>query len=396
VRRLLLLVGAIVFVDSMFYAALTPLLPDYAERLDLSRAGAGILAGAYAAGAFAGGIPGGLAAARLGVKPTVLLGLGGMAATTVVFGFADDIVVLDTARFLQGFSSAFSWTAALTWLVAAAPPERRGELIGTAMAAAIVGALFGPVIGGVASVVGTASAFGSVGVLAAALGVWAWRTPAFAPREQQPLRLLLEALRRPRIAASVWFVSLPALLFGTLGVLAPLRLDELGLGSLGIGAAFLLAAALEAAISPAVGRFSDRRGRLPPLRAGLVAAAVVAIALPWLDHRLVLAAGVVAAGTAFGIFWTPAMSMLADGAEEMGLEYAYAFALINLAWAPAAALGAAGGGAVAELTSDVVPFTVLAAACVATLVLLARYAERRRTGGLAPGAKAPPGSTSAR
>ncbi len=39
-RRLLLLVGAIVFVDTMFFAALTPLLPEYADDLGLSKAGA--------------------------------------------------------------------------------------------------------------------------------------------------------------------------------------------------------------------------------------------------------------------------------------------------------------------------------------------------------------------
>ncbi|HVM17903.1 MAG TPA: MFS transporter [Gaiellaceae bacterium] len=395
-RRLVLLVGAVVFVDTVFYAALTPLLPVYAEELGLSKAGAGVLAGAYAAGALAGGIPGGVAAARLGVKPTLLIGLAGMAATTFVFGIAEHIVLLDAMRFLQGFASAFSWTAALTWLVAAAPPDRRGELIGTAMAAAIVGALFGPVLGGAASIVGTAPAFATVGLLAGVLGVWAWRTPAFAPADPQPLRLLFAAVRRPRIAASIWFVALPAMLFGTLGVLAPLRLSELGLGSVAIGATFLVAAGLEAVVNPFVGRFSDRRGRMLPLRAGLVASATVAVALPWFDHRLVLAAAVVAAGMAFGIFWAPAMSMLADAAEAIGLDYAYAFALINLAWAPFAALGAAGSGTVAGATSDAVPYVGLAAACVATFVVVARYSERRRTGALAAGANAPPGSTNAR
>src|SRR5687768_10985587 len=112
-RRLLLLVGAIVFVDSMFYVALTPLLPDYAERLDLSKTGAGILAASYAAGALLGAIPGGVAAARWGVRPTVLLGLAGMTVTTFTFGLVDHIVLLDTARFIQGFASAFSWTGGL-------------------------------------------------------------------------------------------------------------------------------------------------------------------------------------------------------------------------------------------------------------------------------------------
>src|ERR671919_2451143 len=180
-RRLLLLVGAIVFVDTMFFAALTPLLPEYAEDLNLSKAGAGLLAAAYPLGGLVGGIPGGIAAARLGVRPTLLIGLAVMAVTTMTFGLADSIYLLDGARFLQGVASSFTWTAALAWLVAAAAPERRGEVIGAAMGAAIFGALFGPVIGGIGTVIGTGLAFGSVAVFAAVLGVWAWRTPAFKP-----------------------------------------------------------------------------------------------------------------------------------------------------------------------------------------------------------------------
>ena len=43
-RRLLILVGAIVFVDTLFFAALTPLLPHYVDELGLSKAHAGLLA----------------------------------------------------------------------------------------------------------------------------------------------------------------------------------------------------------------------------------------------------------------------------------------------------------------------------------------------------------------
>src|SRR5216117_3975044 len=101
-RRLLLLVGALVFVDTMFFAALTPLLPQYADRYELSKAGAGVLAGAYPAGVLLGGIPSGLVSVRIGVKQTVLAGALLMAATTIVFGFADSIAVLEGARFAQG------------------------------------------------------------------------------------------------------------------------------------------------------------------------------------------------------------------------------------------------------------------------------------------------------
>src|SRR5215831_3075623 len=117
----------------MFFAALTPLLPHYADRFDLSKAGAGFLAAAYPLGVLVGGIPSGVAAVRFGLKPTAVGALLLMAGTTILFGFADSVWMLDTARFVQGIASACAWTAGLAWLLSAAPRQRQGELIGSAI-----------------------------------------------------------------------------------------------------------------------------------------------------------------------------------------------------------------------------------------------------------------------
>jgi MFS family permease len=372
IRRLLLLVGSIVFVDTMFFAALTPLLPHYADELGLSKAGAGLLAAAYPLGAFLGGIPSGITAARVGVKPTVVIGLLALAVTSTLFGFATEAWQLDAARLLQGVSSSFAWTGALAWLVGAAPAERRGTLIGSAFGAAIAGALFGPVIGGVASHAGTGKTFSAVAALAVALAIWALLSPASRPEERQPLSALWRAVGDRRIQPWIWFVILPALGFGVLGVLAPLRLSALGWGSLAISATYLVSAAFEASISPVLGHVSDRRGRMLPIAAGLAASAVVTALLPWPDRAAVLAVLVVAAGLSFGTFWTPAMSGLSDAAEARGLNYGYAFALVNLAWAPGQATGAAAGGALAKATSDAAPYLCLSAVCALTLAALWR------------------------
>jgi MFS family permease len=372
VRRLFPLVGAIVFVDTMFFTALTPLLPHYADRFELSKLGAGVLSAAYPLGVLVGGIPSGIATGRFGPRAVTITGLLMMAGTTLAFGLAGSIVVLDAARFAQGLASSCAWTAGLAWLVGAAPAGRRGALIGSAMAAAVVGALFGPVLGWVASATTTGVAFGVVGGIALGLAAWAAATERPTGHEAQPVQALFDAVRTRAVAGAIWFVVLPALLFGTLSVLAPLRLHELGGTSLLIGGAYLLAAAFEAVVNPVLGRVSDRTGRLLPIRAGLIGSALVASLLPWPDDRYALAALVVAAGIAFGSFWTPAMSHLSDTGEALGLGYAYSFALINLAWAPGQAIGSTVSGALADLTSDTVPYLLLAGTCLLTFAALWR------------------------
>lgn len=371
-RRLLLLTSAIVFFDTLFFAALTPLLPHYADALGLDKTGAGVLAAAYPAGAFVGAIPSGIVAARAGVKPTVLIGLTAVALCTVLFGIATEPWQLDVARFLQGVSSAFSWTGALAWLVAASPPGRRGSLIGTAFAAAVGGALFGPVLGGIASVAGTGWTFGAVGIASLGLVGWAAATPSARPGTPQPLRMLGHALRDPRVLGAFWFVVLPALLFGTVSVLAPLRLSALGFGSVAIGAVFLVTGAFEVVNNVVVGRLSDRRGPLYPIRIGLTASVVVAAVYPWPNNAYVLAVVVICGGLAFGTFFTPGMALLSNLAEARGLDYGYTFALVNLAWAPGQAVGAAGGGALAHATRDAVPYLALSGVCAVTLAALWR------------------------
>src|SRR3954454_15789134 len=225
-RRLLLLVCALVWVDTMLYAALTPLLPHFAHTLHLSKAGAGVLVGAYAAGALVGGLPGGAAAARLGPQRAVLVGLTLMGVSSLGFAFADSFGALLAARFLQGCGSGFTWAGAFAWLLAAAPRERRGSVIGTAMGAAVFGALFGPVVGAAAALLGRAAVFTALACLSVVLGLLTLRI-AEVPEEELPSAAAVgRALRNRWFAAGLSLMALASLLFGVLGTLAPLHLSD--------------------------------------------------------------------------------------------------------------------------------------------------------------------------
>lgn len=377
--RLLPLVSAIVFVDALLFGVLTPLVPGIADDHGLSKTGAGLLVAAFGAGAILGGIPGGLLAMRLGPKPAVVAGLTVLAASTLLFAFGSTAAVLGVARFTQGLASTTTWAGALAWLTVSAPRERRGAVIGTAFAAAVLGAILGPLLGGVADVAGVRGTFIGVGAVTLCLAAVAAAAPG-SRREERVPGSVRRALGDRGFLAGLWLNALPAFLFGVLAVLAPLALDDAGVAALSIGLVFLGAGLVEVTVNPLVGRWSDRAGRLAPTRAALAAAVAVSLGLAAASGPVAVAGLVVAAAVAYGGFYTPGMALTSDRSEAVGLPQALGFGVMNTAWAIGNTAGPALAGALGDAVGDALPAALGAVACGLTLAALERHAR----GGPAP------------
>jgi MFS family permease len=367
-RRLVLTMCALLLFDTAFYAAVTPLVPYYVHHLSISPGSVGLLVAGYPIGTFVFAIPGGWVSSRAGARTAVLAGVSVTGVSTVVFGWSHLVVVLVLARVLEGAGGAFSWAGALSWLNTETPVEQRAETIGTAFGAAAAGALAGPMLGGLADVVGIGPAFSAAGAAALVLAVVLLRLAP--PRREGRTRThqVRAAARHRQFRGGLVLITLAGASFGVIDVLAPLRLARLHTSVLEIAGIFLVAAALETVLAPRVGRLADRAGRRRPLQLTLAAGVVLSLLMAVVVPAAALAVVVVLSGPGFGLLFTPATALVADGADRSRLPQGMAAAVLNIVWAAGASLGAFGAGVLKDASGYLLPLGLLSACCVAALV----------------------------
>lgn len=381
-RRTVSLIRVLLGFEAMLYSAVTPVLPHYAHEFAASKPAIGLLAAAYPAGMLPGSLLGGWIASRAGVRRTTVVGLVMFTAAIVPFGFASSIAMVDGLRFIQGMACGCIWGGGLAWVIAIAPRGRRGEVLGSVIASAIIGTIAGPVLGTLAVAAGTRVVFAFVGAVALGLTLWTLdfqEPPSAALGGGAPPRALLSSRR---FMLGFWLVLLDACTVGATGTLLPLRLSRFGASGVAIGLTFVLASLLSTVLTPWTGRLVDRRGTIAPLCVGLAVSAVLIAVLPLPHSALALAAiTVVAIGGPMIAATMPAMSMMADAIEQIGASLAFGTMLLNLAWAMGETVGAPAAATISRATSDAVPLLLLAGAMLLTLWPLLQLRSRRTAGG---------------
>jgi MFS family permease len=377
-RRLLVLTSTILILESFLASVLTPLIPFYRRELGLSEGASGILVAAYAAGLLMASLPSGWVSSVFNPRKAVVTGLIGISASTIAFGFADEIAALDISRFFMGAFGALMWAGSVSWMVSATERDRRGQVMGTLLAAAVAGELIGAPIGALAERVGTDRVFTIVVLVAIALAVFALRTPAVAEVDGQTARQALTMVRRTGVASWIFALSAviaPSIALGLVLLVAPLRLETFGLTVWVIAGVFLTMSFVEMVTGPLVGSLSDRIGRHRPYYVGvsimaLCVIAVSAVGSSWLAVAVLI---VYSIGSAFA--FTTSMTLVADLATGSGLNQGYSSALSGMGWAGGLIIGAALGGQLVESFG----FIVASVIAVVLLTIAAAAAARVRT-----------------
>jgi multidrug resistance protein len=340
------------FVDMLLYYLLVPLLPRYARDLHLNSIQVGILFGSYAVALLLSTFPMAVLSDRYGRKIPMLLGLAGLALTTLVFALSHQYWLLVLARFLQGIAGAAAWTLGMSLLADHFPTESRGQAMGTAFAAANLGVLIGPTLSGFLDQHAGPTAPFLVGAGLVALDA-AGR--AFLIEDGEPVRgqrtPFRQLLANPVVRLFAGAMAMGSALWALLESTLPLDMDHrLALGSQKIGLCFAAAALTQTLTAPLAGRLSDRIGSARVLRIGLVSALILLPLPALLPSTWMLVLAMMGLGSTASLILSPCSPAVADQVERQGSQsFGSAFSILNFAFSVGLMVGPLVGGVLVQL-----------------------------------------------
>jgi MFS family permease len=380
-RRTVVPIYVLVFLETLVWIAMVPLAPTFADDFGLSGVETGLILAAASLAALVVAFPLGLLADRVGARQVTLASAALFALSTFGQGVADDFWTLFLARLLSGVAFGALWSAGASWLSDSLVEERRAGALAAVATVAGLGFTTGPVLAGtLADRYDTGTPFLVMGVAAVLATVFlvvaAPLEPGTPPRQR--LREMLQLARRDELVlAGIAIIVLIGLVGGGVNLLVPLQLRENDVSAGEIGLLFSAASAIYTVVSAIVARLGSRAARL---RVGGIAALLTGLTI-----FLVLGSTSTVAAVAFVLLRAPPWSTMdtiiyplaAAGAHRSALGRGSVMGLLTVGWAAASTVGPPLAGGIADLFGPQAAYAVLIACCGVCGLWLLR-ADRRR------------------
>jgi multidrug resistance protein len=371
------LVSFAAFTDLVAYSIAVPVLPDLSRRLGASPTMIGLLFASFGVTLLGVSIPIGSVSDRIGRKGPLVGGLIVLAASTVLFAFADSLPWLFAARLAQGAADAVTWVVGFALIADLYGPAERGRVMGFVMSGTSFGLMIGPSLGGwLYETGGMKLPFLTVAALAAVAAVgfmWLRLPDVHAAREVG--RSAVVEVRAVAICALTVVVAVSTAAMLEPAVSLWLSLD-LGLNPSRVGVVFGVAAVAATALHPVFGRLSDRwTGR----RLTMIGLVVTALVMPLLSRAWDFQSAIalyVLMGVALALVVTPSLAFMAEATSAAGVEsFGVSYGVYNFAWGLGLLTGPAIGGFLFEQLGFARLTLVWMPLVLAMTILLARKAR---------------------
>ncbi|MCX6458971.1 MAG: MFS transporter [Actinobacteria bacterium] len=370
----LIAVCAAIFMETMQFSVLSPVLPELAAEFNIDDVGAGIISSAYAIGLVLFAIPTGRLAARIDERVGVGVGLALIGLANFWFAFAGTASQLVAARFVAGAASAMVWAAGMAWVSSTGPRSTQATRLATVISAAIVGSLVGPVLGTLITVTGRAPVFVFIAVVSLVLIVPTWFLGESHSTVEPSDHGLRHLLSTAALALAITFFI--GLFFSALSVMIPLEAVSLGASATVVGFAFIVGSLGQALLGPFIGRLTDKQGAVRVMSLTLSVLAILTFGLvvaPGALGPVVVLAILLPVGS--GVYAPSSVAVDHQG-HLLKLAPAISFSLWNMLWALGVALGAVVGPLIAQYTGN--PWVYVGLAVASGILGVIGWTQRTR------------------
>src|SRR5436190_538101 len=387
-RRMFVLMYALVFLDEIALLGLVPLLPGYTRLYDLSTAEAGALLSAAPLAIVIASIPAGRLSDKFGARRVTLAAGVLIAVSTAGTAAASAFALLLLTRAAFGLASGTIWSAGLAWIGDSASDVRRSAALGTVITVAGVGGMAGPVFCGfLAEHVGRGAPWAVVsGATVLVVVALAASNPGRSvAHEHLPLRHITGKMRsEPLLVGAVAIMLLGGVGDGIVNLIAPLQLSDNGLSEGRIGLWFSVGAAIFIVASAATTHMGERAVSLRA--AAFFAACQAAVLLPVLvsSATAVVVFMVLARFAVAALPYTIGYPLAAVGSARLGLGTGTVNGLLGLVWGAGSFVAPPVAGVIADTMGDRAAYGVLVGFCLIMAGWILRSAQRGTTPAAAP------------
>jgi MFS family permease len=387
-RRMFVLMYALVFLDEIALLGLVPLLPGYTSAYDLSTAEAGALLSAAPLAIVIASIPAGRLSDKFGARRVTLAAGVLIAVSTAGTAAASAFALLLLTRAAFGLASGTIWSAGLAWIGDSASDVRRSAALGTVITVAGVGGMAGPVFCGfLAEHVGRGAPWAVVsGATVLVVVALAASNPGRSvAHEHLPLRHITGKMRsEPLLVGAVAIMLLGGVGDGIVNLIAPLQLSDNGLSEGRIGLWFSIGAAIFIVVSAATTRMGERAVSLRA--AAFFAALQAAILLPVLvsSATAVVVFMVLARFAVAALPYTIGYPLAAVGSARLGLGTGTVNGLLGLVWGAGSFVAPPVAGVIADTIGDQAAYGLLVGFCLIMAGWILRSAQRGTMPAAAP------------
>jgi MFS family permease len=380
-REIWVLVGTS-FLIAIGYGIVAPTLPVFVRSFDVGITAASLVISVFAFVRLLFAPMSGRIVGRFGEVPTFTIGLSVVALSTGACAFAASYWQLLVLRGLGGIGSTMFTVSALSLLIRLAPVHMRGRASGMWATGFLLGNVIGPLVGGLLVAVSLRAPFlvyAAVLVIVVCVALLLLRRPDGTDVEQsaaEPPARFRTALAHPayRAALAASFAN-GWVVFGVRVALVPLFVVEaLGQSEAWGGIALAVFAVGNAATLVLAGRLADRRGRRPPVLAGLTVSAAATGVLGFLTDPVLFLAASLIAGMGSGLVNPPTNAAVADviGSRARGGTVLAGFQMVaDLG----AIIGPVAAGALAEVAGYGAAFAISGATALVALGFWLRAPE---------------------